>query len=246
MSTEKTANMFEMGNQNIFPNIASQCKWRYAKYSDKIQLADDNNVYQFHCNPDGIGKEDAIVGTRKEDPSILDFGKDADASGTLQVHYANPGGMYATMHGGKAITFRLNHTKDNDWKFTSKLSKTAEECFVDGFFKEAAFIELDKESFLVGFTKQSNILDSAVGLGRTGSQAAQYLVNNPLGGVLPGLAAGAIYDQGKRHLYNTDEENQQETGMDRFKRYALPVAGLTVPPAIAGSIFPHLTEGGRL
>ena len=249
MSTQKTANMFEMSNQNIFPNIDSQCKWRYAKYPDKIQLADANNVFQFHCNSDGIGKDEAVVGTRKDDPSVLDFGKDADSTGTLQVHYANPGGMYATMHGGKAITFRLNHSKDNDWKFTSKMSKTAEECFVDGFFKEAGFTELDKSSFLEGICKQAGLLDGIVSAGATAAHGLGYLTDphadySPLRGVLPGLAAGAAYDLGKRHLYNTEEENQQETTQDRLKRYALPTAALTVSPALLKGVFPQV--GDRL
>lgn len=202
----KKANLFELANSSLFPNITSQAKWRYAVHPNKLQIADNQHVYQFAIPEADLEKKQPYFVSRLEDGMMPDFGKGANKTGTLQVHKASPNNIYFTMHGGKTITLGLQFRGDKKWIALPK---------PEGKKKTA-----------------SNPLASMMNTGISGLNVAGAAINHPVLAGLAGLGAGGAYDLLKRRFYNTEEENNRETIGDRAKRYLLPSLGLGLGGAL--------------
>lgn len=226
---EPAASIFDIGGA-MFPNVSSQTKWRFARVSDKLHLNDGSHTYSFHL-PDGEQEYDFPV--RKLVEEGHEFGKDAHSSGTVQVHRADPGSIYFTLQDGHHNpTYTFKHVNAEQWRAIPKSR--------NGHNKPA--IQLDKEAFLKA-AYEPGMMDAIVaklsqGVRGTG-KALMATGNNPLMTAGLGLAGGAAYDIGKRTLYNSPEENEQETAGDRLKRYLVPSIGLGLTGTALRGTFPH-------
>lgn len=215
---------------SIFPESATQSKWKYAKGNGKLQLHDGNVVHEFSYSPDEKFNEDFPM-TKHEDISYFDFGKELETTGTAQVHRSTPNQIYVTLHDGKANpTLMIRHVEEGTWRASPKLKKK----------KQA---EINLEVFEKGLTDKVAVLDSLLkGLHHGGNYAMdgiRALGNSPLASAGIGLGLGAAYDIGRRTLYNTDEENAQETTGQRLARYAIPTLGLGIAGAGLRGLAPN-------
>lgn len=212
-------NLFDISG-SIFPNINSQAKWQFARTKEHLHLNDGNNVYCFHL-PEGEKEHDFPV-TKLDNVCLHEFGKDAVSKGTAQIHRADPGSIYFTIQDGHSNpTYTFKHVNGEQWRAMPKVRSTPASA-------------IDKEHFIKGaaeaLTKHANALDAVLkgvdGAARVGARGVMALGHNPLASAGLGLAGGAAYDLGKRTLYNSDSENEEETVGDRLRRYILPTAGL--------------------
>lgn len=225
-----TQTVFTANTGSIFPTSESQTKWKYARKGGKLQLHDGNTIHQFSFNEDEKGDQDFPM-TKIEDASYFDFGKEMETTGTAQVHRSNPGHLYVTLHDGKTNpTFNIKHVNEMTWRASPKLKKKAEdETYMDAFKQGMR----DKLAFLDSLTKgihhAGNFLtDATLSVGK-----------NPMLSAGVGLGLGAAYDLGKRTLYNSDEENAQETGQQRLSRYLIPSLGLGLSGAAMQNLVPQ-------
>lgn len=116
-------NIFDMGNHEMFPNISSQQKWRYAKHDKDIHLSNGQNVYSFNA-PEGENPEHEFPLQRTSSKSIHDFDQNATAKGLAQVHRADPGHIYFTLQEGKDNpTYTFRHVTADKWKGIPKAKK---------------------------------------------------------------------------------------------------------------------------
>lgn len=221
LNTKTAENIFDTANDtSIFPTINNQTKWTFARLPSRIHLSDGNNVHVF----DVLGNEslDEDFPLRKvKDCAFNEFKKDCNYSGTAQIHRANPGMIYLTLHDGKCNpTYTFKHVSEDNWRAIPKKKST-----------EAPH-KVDKEAFLKGLEQKvadfGDIADSGLKgiewLRSHGTNALMALGKNPLQTAGAGLLGGALYDIGKRTLYNTPEENEQEGTGDRLMRYIAPTA----------------------
>jgi hypothetical protein len=223
-------------NSSIFPTLDTQHSWKFARNDKKLHLHDGNVVHTFtseHFKDD----EDFPV-TKAEDGSYFEFGKDMPHTGTAQVHRANPGMIYVTLHDGdKNPTYTISHVSENSWRASPKVhSKEGEEAvsfeeFAKGLNSKIAEFDL--------FKSLSSAGDSVL-------NGIQALGEKPWASAGLGLALGGTYDLAKRHLYNTEEENQEETFGDRAFRWLTPAAVLGGIGGIQSSLMPGHYEGGHL
>lgn len=214
---------------SIFPALESQTKWRYAKGHGKLQLNDGNTIHQFSYGSSDISDEDFPM-TKQEDVSYFDFGKDLPSQGTAQVHRSSPNHIYVTLHDGKSNpTLMIRHVEDSNWRASPKNKKKS--------------AEIDLEAFKQGLTDKVALLDSLLQGIHHGANAltdgVRSLGNNPLASAGVGLALGGTYDLGRRALYNTQEENDQETGLQRLSRYAIPSLGLGLTGGALSALAPN-------
>lgn len=220
--------VFTTDTGSIFPTSETQTKWKYAKKGGKLQLHDGNIIHQFSFSEDEKGDQDFPM-TKIEDASYFDFGKDMDSTGTAQVHRSNPGHIYVTLHDGKTNpTLNIKHVNEMTWRASPKLKKKAEET-LDSFRQGIK----DKLAFLNGLTQ---------GIQTAGNYLTDGIMsigNNPLASAGVGLGLGAAYDLGRRTFYNTDEENEQETGTQRLSRYLIPSLGLGLTGGMMHSMAPN-------
>jgi len=88
-----------------------------------------------------------------------------------------------------------------------------------------------------------DLLDKAVkgvdSAGRTAINGAMSPGYDPLMAAGIGAAGGLVYDQAKRNLYNTDEENENEGIARRAFRVAAPAALLGGTGALTRTAFPN-------
>lgn len=198
----------------MFPTISSQTKWQFARVGEHLQLHDGNHLYCFHL-PEGDQQHDFPIRKVVQEPH--EFGHNASSKGTVQVHRADPGSIYFTLQDGRQNpTYTFKHISEEKWRAIPKV-------------KSSNPVVIDKEAFLKS-AEESGIMDKIVG-GLTGTfkggvRAVMETGVDPLASAGVGLLGGAAYDMGKRHLYNSPEENAEETKMDRLKRYLIPSIGL--------------------
>mgnify|MGYP000202133133 FL=1 len=227
--SQHTPTIFNTNTGSIFPTLETQSKWKYARTKGKLQLHDGNTIHQFSFGEDEKGDQDFPM-TKIEDASYFDFGKEMETSGTAQVHRANPGHIYVTLHDGKTNpTFNIKHVNEMTWRASPKLKKKAEEepinSFRQGMKDKLAFLD----SVMKGIHHTGNFLtDSVASIGK-----------NPLASAGVGLGLGAAYDLGRRAFYNTEEENTQETGQQRLTRYLAPSLGLGLSGMAMNNLMPN-------
>jgi hypothetical protein len=163
--------------------------------------------------------------------------------GTVQVHRADPGSIYVTLHEGKDNpTYTLKHVFGTGWRGMPKKKKAPK---LDGI--NPAVIS---SSFKAAIEKHASIpsagnaaFHSVMGLGKT----QPWWINGVFGAGLGGLYHGA-----RQSLYNTPEENAEENSDPRtlLRRMGIPAAGLAAAGALQRNAFPNyysaLTEGKKL
>jgi hypothetical protein len=220
------SSIFDIGG-DMFPNITSQTKWQFARVGEHLQLHDGNHLYCFHL-PEGDQEHDFPV--RKIVQEAHKFGDNADKRGSAQIHRADPGSIYFTLQDGhNNPTYTFKHITGEQWRAIPKAKKHIEPQVID------------KEAFLKS-AGEGGFMDRLVGGiaegGRGAIRSVMATGHDPLMSAGVGLLGGAAYDLGKRHLYNTPEENAEETTIDRLKRYLIPSAGLGLMGAMAKGTFP--------
>lgn len=230
----KTAEEMTSVNSSIFPTIDSQHTWKFAKSGNKLHLHDGNIVHAFSTE---AFKDDEDFPMQKEkDVSYFDFNKDMEHTGTAQVHKANPGMIYVTLHdGGSNPTYTITHVSEHSWRASPKAkNKTAEVFDFDGF-SDGLKEKLGFDPFQALNTAGDYVSDGVRALGERPEISA-----------LGGLALGGAYDLGKRWLYNTPEENEQESFGTRALRYVAPAALAGGLGWAQRSLIPDHYEGGPL
>lgn len=254
--------LFDLGGSAIFPRIESQAKWRFARKDNHLRLSDGTNVYGFHL-PHGEKHDEDFPAERIDDIPHTSFGEDVTGSGTAQIHRADPGSIYFTLQDGTANpTYTFRHQGGKSWKAIPK-RKVEKVAFVDDkaeFLKGA--MELMKQSnfFSEMGDKAVRGVSDGINGALNGVMSASKIpelrtpdfihqmtgathIPSPLVAAGVGLGAGALYDQGKRHLYNSDEENEQESGKSRaILRYMLPAAGMAGLHAGEKTLWPNYSR----
>ena len=224
---------------SIFPTIANQSKWQFAKSGDELHLHDGNNGYYFKM-PEGEKEHDFPLHKIEKD-TTHSFGSEATHRGTVQVHKADPGSIYFTLQDGlKNPTYTFKHITGNKWRAIPKVKTLHAPTEID----KEAFIKAAFDANQQGWAGKalSGIINGADAAGRGVIRGTMALGHNPLLYAGAGLAGGALYDVGKRTLYNSKEENEEETLGDRLKRYIVPSAGLGLIGAGARTFDRYYTE----
>ncbi len=220
-------------NSSIFPVSEHQTTWKFAKGKHKLHLHDGNVIHQFDL-PEGLKDDEDFPLTKIEDLSYFDFGKDTEHTGTAQVHKSDPGMIYITMHdGAKNPTLTIRHVNENSWRASPK---------INGNHKKA---DINISEFEQGMRDKlgEGIMDSVIRgadtVGNYASDGLRWFGKSPGLSAGIGLGLGAAYDLGKRNFYNTDQENEEETGTERAMRYAIPTAGLGLGGLAMNSLTPQ-------
>jgi len=219
----------------MFPTISAQSKWSFARGDNHLHLHDGSNVFAFHL-PEGEQDYD-FPAAKLDNVAVTDFGKDS-TTGVAQVHRSDPGSIYFTLQdGNKNPTYTFKHVGGSQWRATPKHATKVKP------------IEIDKEAFIKAATDYAekgpiatvldNILKGTDSAGRGMIRGGMALGHDPVLSAGAGLLGGAMYDVGKRTFYNSEEENAEETRMDRLKRYLIPALGLGVAGSAAKGLFPN-------
>jgi len=215
---EKCAEEASFLKASTLPTFNQQSKWQYAKYQHALQLHNpvDDVTYHFDL-PEGQKDDDKFTAFRSSDKTKEDFGKDADKKGLAQVHRSAPDELYFTMQEGtKNPTYTFKHHEGQTWHGIPKKHKAKPE------FQK---IVQTKQAIDPNYT--APWYDPVAGAGKcleaTG-RGVMHIGDSPMASAAIGAGGGLLYDQIKRHFYNTPEENQNETFGDRAKRVAIPGA----------------------
>jgi hypothetical protein len=149
-------------------------------------------------------------------------------SGLAQVHRSDPGAIYLTMHdGSENPTFTVRHSGGAKWHLVPK-KRSARPVVEKIHYKAADFDEL-KKGFFDKMAEQAPWYDPVAGVGRafdaTGN-TLKHLGDSPVLSGLSGAVLGLAYDQARRHLYNTGQENEQETLGQRAARMLIPAVAM--------------------
>lgn len=196
---------------NTFPNITSQAKWKFERDDGHIHLTDGLHVYSFNL-PEGEKEE--TFPAKKIEQSNFQF---KDKGKAAQVHRADPGQIYVTLHDGKDNkTYTIKHEYEDNWKVIPKQKK----------IDKAAFDLGVADKLAEGHPILDKIFKGINTAGKFGVNSIMQLGDNPVASAALGLGLGAAYDLGKRTFYNSDEENEEETPAQRIARYVVPAAGL--------------------
>ena len=217
--------VYSFAKTGPLPTFNQQAKWEFAKKDNQIQLHNpvDGVVYHFDL-PSGLAEHGPADAYRSPDKSKADF--HTSAAHTAQVHRSDPGSIYFTVQDGSTNpTYTVKHVGGPKWHVIPK--KRSEKPEVQKVVQAPQQFEQVKEAILK-IAQDAPWYDPVA----LGAKAVDGTVSglaevgrNPL--LTTGLAAGGglLYDQAKRHLYNTDEENKQETIGDRAKRVLVPALG---------------------
>lgn len=247
-------------NTSLFPTQNSQTKWQFSKGDNFLRLHDGQKVYAFHL-PTGATENEDFAAERQEDMEPSKFHDGATSKGLAQVHRSDPGSIYFTLQEGKNNpTFTLKHTGEKNWRGTPKKRK-AKEVVVPNLDLDAV-----KQGMLASFDakkkeKQAGSLgDNIMSLGSKLPNIFQRVVQYPgevtnniehelgNGGVNSLLApaatgalgalGGAGYHFGRRALYNTQEENEEEDQDNTLlKRMLIPGLGGAMVGGVESSLF---------
>lgn len=218
----KTANaeLFQTTSQvSSLPTIENQANWKYSRDGNHLHLNDGSNIHVFELTDESDENDFPAI---KKDDQIFPLNNKLKQH-TAQVHRANPAALYVTLHDGvKNPTYTFRHENDRNWRVIPKVKKAE------------ISIQVDPDTFLESLnTKiaEDGVLDSILkGVDHYGRKAINGLMepgHDPMRAAGIGLLAGGTYDLAKRHLYNTDEENAEESPLQRITRILAPglVAG---------------------
>ncbi len=260
--------VFDMGNSTMFPAISRQTMWKYSRTPDNkaLHLSDGNHVYHFSL-PEGE-QEGEFALNRETDIPIHEFGK-GSKTGPAQIHRADPGSIYFTLQEGyKNPTYTFRHVGGNKWRAIPKKKKAtqaAPPAETPHLTVPDNGVEAVKQGMLKELLKQAGLgsdlnhsagqllsrgLNGAVtGLmapGRLGTSIDTGAVPPALAAAGLGAGAGALYHMGKRTLYNTPEENDEEdaNGHPLLRRMLLPGLGLGLMNSAERSMFGQPSSGG--
>ncbi len=224
-------NVFDMGNHTLFPQIGSQQKWKFAKKDKNIHLSDGTHVYSFET-PEGLHEDQESPLVRTNGKNVTDYDADAESRGLAQVHRADPGSIYFTMQEGtKNPTYTFKHTGGSNWRSVPKKKKAKVAPVIPNLIETEVSQGLAKAADFNQFMgKAVTDVPNAIWNG------VKSLHHHPLGAAAAGTGLGALYHFGKRTLYNTPAENEQETSRDLLKRMALPAVALGGLGAIGNSM----------
>jgi len=225
-------NIFDMGNVAMFPSTQSQSMWRFAKDPKTIRLSNDQHVFNFSL-PEGEKEDAEFPLERGEDLTPDKFVGQGFSTGKAQVHRSDPGSIYFTLQEGtKNPTYTFRHTGGNKWRALPKKKAVKK--------TPSAVVSLPndmaKQAFAKDFIKCGSI-DKMLGAGventlnsfNNVAWAPGSSTYAPALASATGALGGAAYHFGKRHLYNTDAENEQEDQENpnaMLKRIAIPAVGL--------------------
>ena len=225
-------------NASMFPTSSAQAKWRFAKGQNFLRLHDGQKVYSFSL-PSGFGSEGEFAAHREPDHEHTKFEEGADQKGLAQVHRSDPGSIYFTLQEGRDNpTYTFKHVGESNWRGVPKKRKAREAVIPNVNIPAVA------EGVKAAFSKKAEVspFKWAAGSGVRGLQrtlqapgeAAFRLGGNgespvlgALGTAALGAGAGGLYHLGKRHLYNTPEENAEEDEQGSkplLRRTMLPAA----------------------
>jgi hypothetical protein len=263
-------NVFDMGNSAMFPAIQKQTMWKYNRGADNkaLYLSDGTHVYAFSL-PEGERHDSEFPLMREADMQLNDFGK-AGKTGPAQVHRADPGSIYFTLQEGfKNPTYTFRHVGGQKWRGIPKAKAAAKAQAMDRLqvaipdnqqaleqVKQGMVKELLKQAGIgqdfnlaagQGLTRGLNgVVTGLMAPGRLGTSIDTGPINPALAAAGIGAGAGALYHFGKRTLYNTPEENEEEdaTGHPLLRRMAIPAVGLGLMNSAQRGIFGKPTSGG--
>lgn len=206
------------------PTFNQQAKWQFAKKDNQVQLHNpvDGVVYHFDL-PSGLADEGVSEAYRSPDKTKNEF--HSSEAHSAQVHRSDPGSIYFTVQeGNKNPTYTVRHVGGLKWHFVPKARSSKPE--TPKIPQSAQHVEQVKEAFLK--IADAPWYDPVAAFGRASEGAVKGLAEigrpNPWATAAVGAGAGLAYDQIKRNLYNTEEENQKETLGDRAKRVLIPGA----------------------
>jgi hypothetical protein len=237
----KQADIFSAGNVNLFPMITSQQKWRYAKDGDKLHLHDGQRVYSFTA-PEPSTELDFEL--HRHGDATDEVFESATTKGTAQVHRADPGSIYLTLHEGKENpTYTLKHVFGTQWRGIPKKKKAVKLADINP--------SVVAEGFVSALTKKAidlpGILNRVFHAGMRPGTSQSVLMNGLLG-----AGAGGLYHGLRQSIYNTPEENAEENDDPRtlLRRVLLPGVGLAGLGALQQNMFPNyykaLEKGQKL
>lgn len=256
-------NVFDMGNDALFPSIQRQTMWKYSRGNNAIYLSDGTHVYGFAL-PEGEHHDSEFPLTRQQDIPLTDFGK-AGKVGPAQVHRADPGSIYFTLQEGfKNPTYTFRHVGGQKWRGIPKIKIAPKAQAMDRLqvalpddpksmeqVKIGMIEEMLKQAGLLGDLNHSagQMLTRGLNAGVTTAMAPGRIPSmlgapSPLVAAALGAGAGGLYHLGRQAFYNTPEENQQEDGKTLLKRMLIPAAGLGLMNASEKSIFSNPASGG--
>lgn len=213
------SDLFSQDTGDMFPFSSSQSKWKYHRSEDHLHLVDGYKTHSFKFPKEHT--EEPFEVTKVESKPIHEITE----TRTAQVHRSDPGSIYFTLQAGKENpTYTLKHVQGNTWKAIPKKKK------------EVKIPNVDTTKVLEGF-KQANILED---IGRMGFHTAMLPGEIQPGWARPlvGAGIGGLYHLGRRGLYNTQAENEEEDKDNTLlKRVALPAAALTLVGGLQRGIF---------
>ena len=219
--------VFSFAKTAPLPTFNQQAKWHFSKKDNQVQLHNptDKKVYHFDL-PSGLAEEGASEAYRSPDKGETEFHKEHAHS--AQVHRSDPGSLYFTVQDGhKNPTYTLRHVGGVKWHFVPK--KRSEKTEVPKIFHTAQQFEKEKAAILK--FADAPWYDPVAMAGRASDgivHGVGEVGRDPILSAGVGAGAGLLYDQLKRNLYNTEEENEKETLGDRAKRVLIPGVGAGV------------------
>lgn len=248
----KQGNVFEQGNGNLFPTSNQQKMWQFAKGTNHLRLHDGTNVHHFNVVSGNLDGEDAEL--ERGESSLHEFEHNAVSKGKAQVHRSDAGHAYLTIQEGtRNPTYTLRHMGGTRWKAIAKKQKAKP---AGPVIPNVNVEQFQKAAFDLNHMAGQATKRLANGMVRLGLAPGEVRVpftgaSGPsprgwerkdalmAGGL--GAGAGAAYHYGKKHLYNTPEENEQEEQDPNLllKRMAIPGAGMAVANAGLNSVLTH-------
>lgn len=216
---------------SILPTIENQANWKYSREGNVLHLDDGSNIHVFELTDENSDSDFPAI--KKDDQIFPSVNKLKQH--TAQVHRSNPAALYVTLHdGSKNPTYTFRHENENSWRVMPKVKKAE------------ISIEVDPSIFMTGLmdkVAEDGVLDAILkGVDNAGRKTINGIMtpgHDPYKAMGLGVLAGGAYDLAKRNLYNTDEENNEETALQRVTRILAPglVAGGT--GAVTSSLFPN-------
>lgn len=226
------AELFQTGSKSsVLPTIEKQTNWKYSRNENILHLDDGNNIHVFELTDENSNDNFPAV---KKDDGIFPLNNKLKQH-TAQVHRANPAVLYVTLHDGASNpTYTFRHENEATWRVMPKVKKAE------------ISIEVSPEDFLSGLldkTAEDGVLSSILkGIDYSGRKAINGVMtpgHDPYKAMGLGVLAGGVYDLAKRNLYNTEDENKEESALQRISRILAPGLVAGGVGGVTSSLFPN-------